>query len=62
MAQETDVRDAVDLRNVDQNNPFSDMARFVNRQRPLHPPVSANRHKKEKPNFVYTLERSQLSE
>lgn len=57
------VGDVVDVRNVDQNHPFLDSpALLTDRGRFYSPPLAANRHKKGRTNFVYTLERSQLSE
>ena len=53
----------VDVRNVDQNSPFlGSSALSTDRGRFYTPPLAANRHEKEKTNFVYTFERSQLSE
>ena len=55
--------DTVDVRNVDQNTPFLDRpALLADRGRFCTPPLPANRHEKEKANFVYAIERSLLRE
>ena len=54
--------DTVDVRNVDQNTPFLGRPALLADRGRFFTPLPANRHEKEKANFVYAIERSLLSE